>query len=120
MHPRQLTIIAFLLLFSLHSVNGFNIRPSHQQTFISDLSDPIIGLSVYPNPSSGLVSIEIKKIQKPITMNLFDIIGNKVYGLEVRSDHRHQLDLSHLEKGFYMARFTDGSELLETRRIQLR
>lgn len=120
MHPRQLTIITCLLLFSLHSVNGVNLRASEQQTFLSDITDPIIGLSVYPNPSSGYISIEIKEIRKPITMNLFDIIGNKVYGLEVRTDHRHQLDLSHLEKGFYMARFTDGSELLETRRIQLR
>ena len=81
---------------------------------------PLIELSVFPNPSTGRISIEIKQLEKPVTTNLFDIIGNKVYGLEIRSKHPHQLDLSHLEKGFYMARFTDGSDLVETRRIQIR
>jgi hypothetical protein len=78
------------------------------QLLLDDLlvSKDEIALKVYPNPSQGIVNIEINK-DKPFTngyIRIADLTGKTVYStiLNVINNNLNTLNLSHLPQGIYM------------------
>ncbi len=77
---------------------------SCQETYdkVADLK-----LIIYPNPSNGLVTIDIKGAEKSLDLELFDMNGRLIYKEKI--DTRYQqinkdVDLSRLPKGMYLIR----------------
>lgn len=66
-----------------------------------------INASIYPNPSSGMVTVEFTTDKVEMTMEVFSIDGRNVMHRQVYSSGgqvRETLDLSGLDKGMYMIR----------------
>lgn len=89
-----------------------NCGPASTSTItISDLtniSNPdILNASIYPNPSSGMVTVEFNTDKAEMTMEVFSIDGRNVMSRQVYSaggQLKETLDLSSLDKGMYIIR----------------
>lgn len=64
-------------------------------------------LSVYPNPSSSLVSIQCEKTIN--TIRLTDILGNELINRHVNSNNT-QVDVSMFPKGVYLLQLSAGKQ----------
>ncbi len=62
---------------------------------------------IYPNPNNGVFSIMITGSSAALDVVVFNVIGEKVYSLEVLGDHGAKIDLSDLEKGLYVIQVVD-------------
>lgn len=59
-------------------------------------------ISVYPNPSNGVFSVELNKAAAG-TIEVFDALGNSVQRIEIRENASdYKLDMSGYSKGIYM------------------
>ena len=61
-------------------------------------------LSIYPNPTSGIVNISVKNVNKEFSLFVSDAKGSIVYRKEAISksdDFYKKIDLSRFEKGVY-------------------
>ncbi|MEZ4775758.1 MAG: T9SS type A sorting domain-containing protein [Bacteroidia bacterium] len=58
------------------------------------------GLHIYPNPTSGIVTIELEK-SAAFTVDLFDMKGKAIHRLSTRNDHL-VMDVSELPAGLYI------------------
>lgn len=74
-------------------------------------------ISVFPNPSTGVVSIEQKE-PKEITISVTDIKGQETFMI-VSIRQKQTIDLSYLEKGVYFVKLT-GQDYTTTRKLILK
>lgn len=75
---------------------------------------------VYPNPNNGVFNVMISGSSAALDVVVFNIIGEKVFELQVLGDHGAKIDLSGLEKGLYVVQIIDKdrNEVI-TRRMQI-
>jgi hypothetical protein len=84
--------------------NTMDIGAYENQTIIDDINtSKAPSIQVFPNPTSGLITIDIMQVQK---VELVDITGKTVLQTTER-----QLDLSDLENGVYLLRIWDHSRI---------
>ena len=62
-------------------------------------------ISVYPNPSSGMVNIDITDYQKDITLSVNDLYGKQYFNQKIEGNHI-TLDNLNLSSGVYILNFT--------------
>jgi hypothetical protein len=59
-------------------------------------------LSVFPNPTSGLVNLHMNVPLSDLVIELFDISGKRIWQKQMRSNVQNdQIDLSGLDSGYY-------------------
>jgi hypothetical protein len=75
------------------------------------------GLSIYPNPSNGVLTVETLKNWEKVSITIYDIIGRLIYTGTVPSiTGKLVVDLKNQPEGTYLFRFeADGFEL--TKRV---
>ncbi len=74
------------------------------------------GLSVYPNPSKGIVNVDMNNLStKNGSLALTDILGNVLKTVVLKnSDTASQLDLSEFQDGIYFIKLkSDGGESIQ-------
>ena len=64
-------------------------------------------ISVYPNPSTGLVTISMPSVNEGTTLYITDMIGKEVFKSTVKNANM-SLDLTNLQKGLYMLTIYNG------------
>ncbi len=64
-------------------------------------------ISVYPNPSNGLITVSISNVDAGTVVYVTDLIGQEVIKTSIK-DVNTNLDLSALQKGIYMLTITNG------------
>lgn len=76
-------------------------------------------LSIYPNPSSGLVMLKAKG-HGAMQLMVLDMAGRSVHEerLSAATDGSHTIDLAHLPSGFYTLRIQHGLEIVTGRLIR--
>lgn len=62
---------------------------------------------IYPNPNNGVFNIMITGSSATLDVLVFNVIGEKVYELEILADHGAKIDLTSLEKGLYIVQVMD-------------
>jgi hypothetical protein len=79
-----------------------------------DIEEAILnGVSVYPNPSTGIVNIDFEN-NDSYTIEVTNIIGEVVLLKDINSNST--IDLTHFDKGTYLVKVSN-SELSKTERI---
>jgi hypothetical protein len=70
---------------------------------INTIGAPLASVEMYPNPSSGLVTINLAPSKAGATILVIDAMGKTVYSENVRngSFEKYSLNLEHLAKGIY-------------------
>ncbi len=75
-------------------------------------------LHIYPNPTSGLISIDADHLVGTTTITLLDDLGRSLYTQStVSSSIQARLDLSRYTSGVYTLMITDASGTIAARRI---
>jgi Secretion system C-terminal sorting domain len=82
-------------------------------TLISGLpttqNPPLNTLSIYPNPSNGLFTIQLPKESTTGSFRLIDITGKEVFEENINSSST-QIDVGKLSKGIYFYRYRDKKQ----------
>ncbi len=68
----------------------------------ADVEYPVSTLTIFPNPSQGLFTLELEGEAELNEVVVYDLSGKKVFQSELSSGSTSQLDLSSLEKGTYL------------------
>ncbi len=63
--------------------------------------------NVYPNPNNGVFSVMVTGNSAALDILVFNIIGEKVFELQILGDHGAKVDLSGLKKGLYVVQIVD-------------
>ena len=74
-----------------------------------------LNMIVYPNPSNGVINMNISGVQNDLKLVLFDINGRVVHTESVNSSNQsmnRQLDLSSFPKGIYLVHLSDSEQSL--------
>jgi len=77
-------------------------------------------ISVYPNPSSGIITINIDKINEQMSdrkIEIYNAIGEKVYIAKLEQQTSIEVDLSNFYKGIYFVKLDNGTEIYNTKII---
>lgn len=73
-------------------------------------------LKVYPNPSHGDFMMELPSYSgKPITVEIFNITGTRVYSATLLSTHPLNISIPGQPAGMYLVRVKDGMQVLKGR-----
>ena len=75
---------------------------------------------VYPNPSNGIVNMNISGTQNDLDLIVFDINGRVVHAENVNSSEQNinkQLDLSRFPKGVYLVHLSNSEQSLVSKII---
>ena len=66
-------------------------------------------MSVYPNPTRGLINIEFNNIDNKVSsLSIVNVLGDRIYNDDIDSSipkYSNQLDLSKYSDGIYFVRF---------------
>ena len=71
-----------------------------------------LDISIYPNPTSGMVYIDGNYMQLKVVM--YDVLGKQVINKPITNS----IDISQLEKGVYILQLSDGAKLTTQRIIK--
>lgn len=73
-------------------------------------------ITLYPNPSSGLVYIYYNS-DKLITIELFDVSGRLVFDRKLNPSQKQELKIEGLKHGVYLYRIYDGEIILKNGKL---
>jgi hypothetical protein len=72
------------------------------------------GISVYPNPTSGIVKINVNKTNfSQLTISIIDIQGKEVYNetdKNISTEYNKEINLEKLAKGIYYIKLNTGND----------
>jgi hypothetical protein len=71
-----------------------------------------LDISIYPNPSSDTVYIDVNYSQLKVVV--YDILGKQVMNKSITNN----IDISQLEKGVYILQLSDGAKVTTQRIIK--
>jgi hypothetical protein len=84
---------------------------------VFDRKSPSVNTKVYPNPSSGLIHIQVNKelLKDNSRVKIFNPYGRKVYDYQLpNKGNTLQLDITNLEEGVYVYQITNGENIVST------
>lgn len=90
---------------------------------ISELNQPKKEWSVFPNPSTGQLNLQLDRVEDVQQIKVFNILGELLHIEKVSGNiQSHQLDLSDFENGVYFIQIqgqTEGKYFYDTRKLTL-
>lgn len=72
---------------------------------------------VFPNPASNFIMVKTGNLERPVTLELFEMTGKKIITKEIVGSI--QLPVSHLPTGIYVGKFTYQGQSMTTK-VQIR
>jgi hypothetical protein len=78
----------------------------------------VIKVLVYPNPSTGIISIDTKDITYPLAFSLYDLSGKKIRAEQLHSTHA-PLDLD-CSPGLYFYSLVSQDGRMKNGRLMVR
>jgi len=105
---------AFIVFRTDNNLNGkgfeFEWRTIEVGVAVPEASAGIENISVYPNPATDVVGIQIETLEpEKVQLTLYDVFGravSKISNLEAAQQISQNIDVSHFAKGIYMLRIT--------------
>ncbi|MCD6017070.1 MAG: hypothetical protein K0S53_191 [Bacteroidetes bacterium] len=91
-------------------VLGNSIITNQAATSVEDLKNNELSFGLYPNPSTGLLTIKNNFPDKPTDFVIMDITGKEVYAFSTEQSISHDIDVSFLSNGLYLLKQRDKSQ----------
>lgn len=79
------------------------------QTGVNELSDSVIGISVFPNPTTSKIYLNYKSKLVNIQLSLYNSTGQIIYSANTVLEN-HEIDLSLFDNGIYFLKLQNNSE----------
>jgi surface protein len=92
--------------FSTNSALQNDFKPNWGATCTLSVQDNnLIRLSIYPNPVSQVLNLQIPNINESINVEVYNLLGQNVMSEQVRlNNNQTQLNVAHLKSGVYLVR----------------
>jgi hypothetical protein len=90
------------------TVNGNACCRLVNPTQLPEVNDE--NINVYPNPNPGVFTLEVEKVKDNMTIHVYNIQGESVWG-EVNISDKQIIDISALSKGIYFIRIKTGEDV---------
>jgi hypothetical protein len=112
-----------------HAVSGCFMHAHISTTYCTksaELPEPVVKASsavttkeikVYPNPSSGKVTVDLLNYENPVRINVFNSLGVKVFSTSALESV--SIDLSNAQKGFYILQVV-SEDHINTQKFMIR
>jgi len=82
-----------------------------QTTGVEQLLEDENQLSIFPNPSNGMFSInQHANFNKPQTIEIYNLLGDKIYTSTANKTKINNINLSDAPKGIYFVKLVDGEK----------
>jgi photosystem II stability/assembly factor-like uncharacterized protein len=91
---------------------GNTIITNHTATSVIDLKNGALNFSLYPNPSTGVISIRSDLSQKETDFMIMDITGRVVHQFSASPHSTGSIDISFLDKGLYLLKHQESSQTI--------
>ncbi len=90
-------------------------------TAITETAKPANNLTIFPNPSNGVVFIKLNEQNNtPVEIEMMDVAGRIIYRItENSSSQIVELDLRHLEHGIYFVKISQGQRNVSVGKVVL-
>ena len=68
---------------------------------------------MYPNPSNGILTINMPPAKEGAVITVYDVLGKQVYSKNIKTVgfEDYTLNLQHLGKGIYSINIAKGNEM---------
>ena len=95
-------------------------QDGEEQTAIDlDLSKPF-EVSIYPNPSTGLVTFDFPNVKAgDLLIEIIDLTGKTVHTEQWSDTNGQRIDLGHLHKGMYVVKILIDGNHIESQKLKL-
>ncbi|MBL0012645.1 MAG: T9SS type A sorting domain-containing protein [Flavobacterium sp.] len=70
----------------------------------------VVESAIFPNPTNGNFSIQLDQ-SKDITVEVFDVLGKKVFSTAYQNQLVCDVNLDHASKGLYFVKINDGRKI---------
>lgn len=77
-------------------------------------------LTVYPNPSTGILTIEGQTLSSIEVIHIYDIQGKLVLEQKIGNTQKEVLNLETLKSGLYIMKLLDEGNTVEVRKLQIK
>jgi hypothetical protein len=77
------------------------------------------GVSIYPNPTNGVLNIDWKTVVGKMQVDIYDIVGQSIQREEVRNASNYATDLGNLPQGNYYVVLRNEDGLQGTYKISV-
>jgi len=77
------------------------------------------GFSVFPNPSNGLITINLRNFYSEVNVTVYDVVGKIIFSKSINPEINPttEVDLSNYSKGIYIIEVSDGETNLKDKLI---
>jgi hypothetical protein len=76
------------------------------------------GLVIFPNPSEGIIYMNLKNNTENATLKIFQLNGAVIFQKNQLNGNQFSLDISAFPNGMYMVELTDGNHIFRTKLIK--
>lgn len=85
-----------------------------------DQPEKKVSYSVYPNPATNLLTVDVSNIESNTVLKIYDIVGKEVKSIELING-KNQMDVSNLNSGIYFYTiFKDNKSIIETKKLVIK
>ncbi len=78
---------------------------------LTDINDlEFDDITIYPNPTKGLIEVGLSDVYDRIELTVFDVIGKQVVSRTFRSTNHLTADITEFSKGVYFVRIVSGEK----------
>src|SRR5690606_33919353 len=87
---------------------------------IGDISSEVnnFNISLYPNPSNSLITIQIENtLNTDLKVDFTSLDGKKIKTVKLSNYQPQQIDISYLSQGVYIANFYANNMLLASKKV---
>lgn len=113
--PANLTFGTHFYVCQPHAFMGMKGKIMVERATRIDESPIFRNVSIFPNPSNGTIQLQMDRelLTSQSGLEIYDMRGIRVYAISKMDDRTDdEIDLSHLNKGFYYIKFYDGKAIL--------
>ncbi len=88
------------------------------ETVASTTTNILENISVYPNPSNGIITIQRSSNEK-MNFSIFDITGKQIHSQKNITDNLYTINLSNITKGVYFINISVNDKIITKKLIKL-
>lgn len=75
-------------------------------------------VTIYPNPSKGIYTVNLTQVKEPTTISIYNVLGELVYNKVLIPETENLIDLTYLANGYYIARINNESRNMQHKLVK--
>jgi uncharacterized delta-60 repeat protein len=75
-------------------------------------------ITIYPNPSKGIYTIDLSYEKDPTNIEVYNVLGELVFSQMLIPQTQNQIDLTHVSNGYYIAHISNGFRSMQQKLIK--